>query len=70
MIISLANTQSTKKLSEGDLIALTKNDKFIGYGQIITLLSDRVLLKLDNRASKTFNEIYFEDLPYDFQIEL
>ncbi len=59
----------TKKLHEGDLIALTRDDKFIGYGEVITVLESGVLVKADTRASKTFNEIYGEAIPFELELD-
>ena len=69
MIITLENGQISKKIFEGDLIAVVKNGKFIGYGEILSRLSDVVLVKLENKCSKTFTELYGEDIPYDFRID-
>ncbi|MCX7923596.1 MAG: hypothetical protein N3B21_16530 [Clostridia bacterium] len=57
-----------KNVYEGDLIALTKNDKFIGYGEVLVVLKDAVLVKVDKSTGKVFNEIYGEDIPCDMEI--
>lgn len=63
MIVTFSRPQG--KLFEGDLIALTKNGRHIGYGTVKIILEDKVLLEVDNGAEKTFNELYGEAIPFD-----
>ncbi|MCX7747981.1 MAG: hypothetical protein N2645_14020 [Clostridia bacterium] len=58
----------SKNLTEGDLIALTKNNKFIGYGEVMAVLKESILVNVDKSASKVFNEIFYENIPYNFEI--
>lgn len=54
-------------IKQDDLIALTRDDKFIGYGKVIALLDNYVLVDVDRNASKSLLEISCEDINYDFK---
>ena len=53
-------------IKQDDLIAITKDDKFIGYGKVIALLDEYVLVDIDKNASKSLLEISCENIPHDF----
>jgi hypothetical protein len=55
-------------LHEGDLIALTRDGRFIGYGTVVTVIDNSVLLDIGKQACKAFNELDGESIPYDFEI--
>ncbi|TYQ16795.1 UNVERIFIED_CONTAM: hypothetical protein Cloal_3368 [Acetivibrio alkalicellulosi] len=57
-------------LNEGDLIAITKNDKHMGYGTVKIILEDKVLIDVDNKVKKVFTELYGELIPHDLDIIL
>jgi hypothetical protein len=51
---------------QDDLIAITRDDKFIGYGKVIAVLEEHVLVDVDANASKSLFEIFSEEIPCDF----
>lgn len=51
---------------QDDLIAITRDDKFIGYGKVIAVLEEHVLVDVDAKASKSLFEIFSEEIPCDF----
>jgi len=53
-------------IKQDDLIAITRDDKFIGYGKVIALLNNHVLVDIDPKASKSLFEILSEDIAYNF----
>ena len=53
-------------IKQDDLIAITRDDKFIGYGKVIAILEEYVLVDIDKKASKSLYEIFCEEIPYDF----
>jgi hypothetical protein len=53
-------------IQQDDLIAITRDDKFIGYGKVIAVLEDNVLVDVDEKASKSLFEIFSEKIPCDF----
>ena len=55
-------------IKQDDLIAITRDDKFIGYGKVIALLNNRVLVDIDSKASKSLFEILSEDIAYNFSL--
>jgi hypothetical protein len=55
-------------IQQDDLIAITRDDKFIGYGKVIALLSNHVLVDVDQKASKSLFEILSEDIAYNFSL--
>lgn len=67
MIITLPRS-AQRALSEGDLIALTKDSRFIGYGEILTILDSTVMIDVDKRAAKVLNEIFDELIPFSIEI--
>lgn len=59
----------SKEVKENDLLALTKNDKFIGYGVVKTILNENIILDVDKKVGQMFNELDGEQIPYNFKIE-
>lgn len=55
-------------MAEGSIIALTKNDIFIGYGEIIMSTNEAIMLSVDNKAIKTFNELFGEQIPFTIDL--
>lgn len=53
-------------IQEGDQLAITRDDKLIGYGKVIALLDEHVLVDIDDSASKSLFEIFSEAIPCDF----
>lgn len=53
-------------ISQDDQIAITRDDKLIGYGKVIALLEEHVLVDVDENASKSLFEILSEKIPCDF----
>jgi len=53
-------------IAQGDQIAITRDDRLIGYGKIIALLEEHVLVDIDEKASKSLFEIFSEDITCDF----
>jgi len=53
-------------IAQNDQIAITRDDKLIGYGKVITLLEEHVLVDIDEKASKSLFEIFSENIPCDF----
>lgn len=53
-------------IQQGDQLAITRDDNLIGYGKVITLLDEHVLVDIDDAASKSLFEIFSEDIPCDF----
>ncbi len=51
---------------QDDLIAITRDDKLIGYGKVIAILEEHVLVDVDANASKSLFEIFSEKIPCDF----
>ncbi len=51
---------------QDDRIAITRDDKFIGYGKVIAVLEEHVLVDVDGNASKSLFEIFSEEIPCDF----
>lgn len=59
----------SKEVKENDLLALTKDDKFIGYGVVKTILNENIILDVDKKVGQMFNELDGEQIPYNFKIE-
>lgn len=53
-------------IKQDDKIAITRDNRFIGYGKVIVLLEDHVLVDVDENASKCLFEIFSENIPCDF----
>ncbi len=53
-------------IQQNDRIAITRDDKLIGYGRVITVLDEHVLVDIDEKASKSLFEIFSENIPCDF----
>lgn len=51
---------------QDDQLAITRDDKLIGYGKVIALLDEHVLVDIDEKASKCLFEIFSENIPCDF----
>lgn len=55
-------------LHEEDLIALTIDNKFIGYAEVRALLGEFVLLNIDNNIKKAFAKLIDRNTPFDITI--
>lgn len=55
-------------MPEGSLIALKKDEVFIGYAEILLSTDESILLSVDNKAVKTFNELFGEDIPFSIEL--
>ncbi|HEX9059790.1 MAG TPA: hypothetical protein VF941_06400 [Clostridia bacterium] len=66
MIITIPKPQ--RELSDGDLIALTKEGKFIGYGTVEAVLDSSVMLDIDKRVNKLMNELFGESIPFSLEV--
>lgn len=53
-------------IQQNDKIAITRDDKLIGYGRVIVVLEEHVLVDIDENASKSLFEIFSENIPCDF----
>lgn len=53
-------------IQQDDRIAITRDDKLIGYGKVIAILEEHVLVDIDDGASKSLFEIFSENIPCDF----
>lgn len=53
-------------IQQGDKIAITRDDKLIGYGKVLVVLDEHVLVDVDENASKSLFEIFSENIPCDF----
>ncbi|NJD03875.1 MAG: hypothetical protein FIA99_15030 [Ruminiclostridium sp.] len=70
MLLNVPNNPDYIGLNEGDLIALTKDDKFIGYAKIFSITSRYIILDADKKIWKVFNELIGESIPFDFDIKI
>ncbi len=55
-------------MEEGSIIALTKNDIFIGYAEVIMSTNEALMLSVDKKAIKTFNELFGEQIPFTIDL--
>ncbi|EPR11836.1 hypothetical protein [Ruminiclostridium papyrosolvens] len=55
-------------MAEGSIIALTKDDIFIGYAEIIMSTNEALMLSVDKKAIKTFNELFGEQIPFTIDL--
>ncbi len=55
-------------MNEGSIIALTKNDIFIGYAEVIMSTNEALMLSVDKKAIKTFNELFGEQIPFTIDL--
>ncbi len=55
-------------MDEGSIIALTKNDIFIGYAEVIMSTNEALMLSVDKKAIKTFNELFGEQIPFTIDL--
>ncbi len=53
-------------IQQGDQLAITRDDKLIGYGKVIAVLDEQVLVDIDDSASKSLFEVFAEAIPCDF----
>ncbi len=53
-------------IQQDDRIAITRDDKLIGYGKVIAILEEHVLVDIDESASKSLFEIFSENISCDF----
>lgn len=65
MLITLPISNEVK---ENDLLALTKDNRFIGYGVVKTILNENIILDVDKKVGQMFNELDGEHIPYNFKI--
>ncbi len=70
MLISIPDSFHYNGLAEGDLIALKKNDSFIGYAIVYSKISGDIILDVDKKIWKAFNELIGESIPFSFDIEV
>ncbi|MCX8129468.1 MAG: hypothetical protein N3I35_05130 [Clostridia bacterium] len=70
MLISVPNNPGYTGLKESDLIALTKNDRFIGYATVFSITPSQIILSADKQVCRTFNELIGEAIPFDFDIKV
>lgn len=52
-----------------DFIAITKNDKFIGYMTIKEKLNDTMLVDADKAVIQMMTEVQMEEIPYVLDIQ-
>jgi hypothetical protein len=69
MLMTLPNSQDFQKYKDGDIIAITKNSKFIGYAIIYSKLLNTVILDVDKNTCKLFNELIDECIPFNFSLD-
>ncbi|KNY28659.1 hypothetical protein [Pseudobacteroides cellulosolvens] len=69
MLMTLPNSSDFDRYSEGDIIAITKNSKFIGYASVYSKLLNNVILDVDKNIWKLFNELVLECIPFDFNLD-
>ncbi|PYG88220.1 hypothetical protein LY28_01560 [Ruminiclostridium sufflavum DSM 19573] len=62
----LVQCEKREFIKQDDLIAITRDGRFIGYGKVTAILEKHVLVDIDKAASKSLFEIFSEDIPYDF----
>ncbi|AEY64973.1 hypothetical protein [Clostridium sp. BNL1100] len=55
-------------MAEGSIIALTKDDIFIGYAEVIMSTNEALMLSVDKKAIKTFNELFGEQIPFTIDL--
>jgi hypothetical protein len=53
-------------IQQDDKIAITRDDRLIGYGKILAVLDEHVLVDIDESASKSLFEIFNENISCDF----
>lgn len=70
MLITVPNNSAYESLNDCDLIAITKNDKFIGYATVFSKGLDIIVLDVDKKIYKILNELISEDIPFDFNISV
>ncbi len=63
MIIQCVKTDFIK---QDDNIAITRNDTLIGYGIVIAVLEEHVLLKIDDSASRSMSDIFSQNIDCSF----
>lgn len=69
MLMTLPNSSDFERYSDGDIIAITKNSKFIGYASVYSKLFNTVILDVDKNIWKLFNELVLECIPFDFNLD-
>ncbi|RCX09889.1 hypothetical protein DFR58_13328 [Anaerobacterium chartisolvens] len=70
MLISVPDSFHYSSLTEGDLIALKRNDSFIGYAVVYSKISGDIILDVDKKIWRAFNELLGESIPFTFDIEV
>lgn len=65
----LAYLPNNSNVKVNDYIAITKNDKFIGYMTIKEKMNDTMLVDADNAVIQMMNELQMEEIPYSLEIQ-
>lgn len=68
MLITVPNKAKYEHLKEGDIIALTENDRFLGYATVYSKASDTLILDADKKIWQTLFMLISEDIPFSFDI--
>jgi hypothetical protein len=55
-------------IKDNDLIALVKDDEFIGYCKAVTVMDSNVLLEVENRAAKILNKLNEEGVCFTLEL--
>jgi hypothetical protein len=64
MIITVPKSNNVR---QDDLIALTEDEKFLGYATVQCIMNETMILKVDNKI-KRFNELIGEDIKFSVDI--
>lgn len=67
MIVNFPKT-NVSEVKEHDLIAVTADQKFIGYGEVLAVLDEYIMVSFDSRTSKFFNNVFYEGIECDIQL--
>lgn len=68
MLITVPNKEKYAHLKEGDIIALTQNDSFLGYATVYSKASETIILDTDKKIWQTLYRLISEDIPFSFDI--
>jgi aromatic ring-opening dioxygenase LigB subunit len=66
MLICIQNDPNVKV---DDYIAVTKNDRFIGYMTIKEKMNESMLVDADKEVVQMMNELQCKDIPYSLEIK-
>lgn len=66
MLICLPNNPNVKV---NDYIAITKNDKFVGYMTIKEKMNDLMLVDANKAIVQMMNNLQMEKIPYSLEIQ-